>query len=85
MPRPHCPPTINNGQLQISHPVIGGNQIEAECSFTLEAGSWEAIPVTISEAGIATASVDLSAANGKCFIRWSGKRALSASVNSPLP
>ena len=63
-------PTINNGQLQISHPVIGGNQIEAECSFTLEAGSWEAIPVTTSEAGIATASVDLSVANGKCFIRW---------------
>ena len=62
--------TINNSQLQISHPVIGGNQIEAECSFTLEAGSWEAIPVTISEDGIATASVDLSAANGKCFIRW---------------
>jgi hypothetical protein len=63
-------PTINNGQLQISHPIIGGNQIEAECSFTLEAGSWEPVPVTISEAGIATASVDLSAANGKCFIRW---------------
>ena len=62
--------TINNSQLQISHPVIGGNQIEAECSFTLEAGSWEPIPVTISEDGIATASVDLSAANGKCFIRW---------------
>ena len=63
-------PTINNGQLQISHPVIGANQIEAEYSFTLEIGSWETIPVTISEDGIATASVDLSATNDKCFIRW---------------
>jgi hypothetical protein len=63
-------PTINNGQLQISHPVIGANQIEAEYSFTLEIDSWETIPVTISEDGIATASVDLSSANGKCFIRW---------------
>ena len=63
-------PTINNGELQISHPVIGANQIEAEYSFTLEIGSWEKIPVTISENGIATASVDLSSANDKCFIRW---------------
>ena len=63
-------PTINNGELQISHPVIGANQIEAEYSFTLEIGSWEKIPVTISEDGIATASVDLSSANDKCFIRW---------------
>ena len=63
-------PTINNGQLQISHPVIGANQIEAEYSFTLEIGSWEKIPVTISEDGIATASVDLSTTNDKCFIRW---------------
>ena len=63
-------PTINNGQLQISHQVINGIQIGAECSYTLEAGSWEPIDVTISEDGIATASIDLDAVNGKCFIRW---------------
>lgn len=63
-------PIVHNGQLQISHPVIDGNQIGAECSYTLEAGSWEPIDITISEDGIATASIDLDTENGACFIRW---------------
>ena len=60
---------INNGKFEISHPVIIGAKIEAECSATLENGSW--IPVSVTTAnGIATASVDISSGGGRCFIRW---------------
>ncbi len=63
-------PIVNNGQLQISHPVIDGNQIGAEYSHTLEADSWEPVDVTISADGIATASINLGTEDGACFIRW---------------
>jgi len=63
-------PTINNNQLQIVHPVINANQIGAEYSHTLEPGSWEPIEVNVSEAGIATASINLDTEHKACFIRW---------------
>ncbi|MGB2402687.1 MAG: hypothetical protein ACPIA7_04685 [Akkermansiaceae bacterium] len=68
---PALSPIINNGQLQISHYVIDGNQIGAERSYTLEPDSWQPINVTISENGIATASINLDATTDACFIRWS--------------
>ena len=63
-------PMINNGQLQISHSVINGNLIGAECSYNLEPDSWEPVEVTISEDGIATASINLDTQSAACFIRW---------------
>lgn len=67
---PALSPTINNGQLQISHYVIDGNQIGAERSYTLEPDSWQPVNVTISENGIATASINLDVTRDACFIRW---------------
>ena len=67
---PALSPTINNGQLQISHYVIDGNQIGAERSYTLEPDSWQPVNVTISENGIATASSNRDVTRDACFIRW---------------
>ena len=63
-------PVIQNGKLEISHPVITDMGIGAEYSYSLEDGSWTPIAVTISTDGLATASVDLSGSKGMCFIRW---------------
>jgi len=60
-------PQIVGGNVTLSHSIISGGIAEAECSNTLLPGSWEPVPVTISE-GTATASVPLNTPT--CFLRW---------------
>lgn len=60
-------PTIVDGHIQLSHGIIGGASVAAELSYTLQAGSWEDVAVTIS-GNVATVSVPLGVP--ACYLRW---------------
>ncbi len=60
-------PRLADGNLELSHAVIAGGDVEAEYSFTLLAGSWQSAPVTIS-GGMATVSIPLQ--TPACYLRW---------------
>mgnify|MGYP001947107918 CR=1 FL=1 len=60
-------PQTSGGNLILTHAIIPGETVAAECSTTLLDGSWTPVSVTIA-GGIATASIPLSGPN--CFVRW---------------
>ncbi|WP_435895524.1 hypothetical protein [Oceaniferula spumae] len=60
-------PQISGGNFSLSHAIIPGASVSAECSTTLAPGSWQPVSVTIS-GGVATATVPLNTPT--CFIRW---------------
>ena len=61
--------TLDGGDLELSHSIISGGTVEAEYSYTLEAGSWNSVTVTNS-GGVATASFAVPTGKTECFIRW---------------
>tara|TARA_B110000879_G_C11148506_1_gene503500 strand:- start:154 stop:2067 length:1914 start_codon:yes stop_codon:yes gene_type:complete len=62
-------PQMVGDSLQLSHSIISGETVEAEYSYTLEAGSWNSVTVTNS-GGVATASFAVPTGKTECFIRW---------------
>lgn len=60
-------PQVVNGNLQLSHPIIAGESVLAEYSYTLQADSWQEAQVIIT-GGVATASVPIGAP--ACYLRW---------------
>lgn len=58
---------VSGANMILSHPIIPGETVAAECSATLQAGSWSPVNVTIS-GGVATATAPLN--GSACFVRW---------------
>ena len=64
---PAIRPVISGNNLVFSHPVTSSATLSAECSTTLQTGSWNPVTVIINN-GIATATVPLGAP--ACYFRW---------------
>ncbi|MCP5535152.1 MAG: hypothetical protein H7A51_02835 [Akkermansiaceae bacterium] len=62
-------PTLDGGDLELSHSIISGGTVGAEYSYSLEAGSWNPVTV-VNSGGVATASFAVPAEKTECFIRW---------------
>lgn len=60
-------PQLVNGNMELSHTIIPGGNVEAEHSFTLQPGSWQPLTVNIAN-GIATTSIPLQTPT--CYLRW---------------
>jgi len=60
-------PTVNNGNIELSHAIIPGGVVAAESSYTLQADSWQDVSVSIVN-DVATVSMPITAP--ACYLRW---------------